>query len=76
MVHGALSKLGFPRDGKSLENLVWDVQVALSPGTKIFPCPTVPLSRDKDRSKNPGTKSLSQKKSNNRKRTFQIKSML
>ena len=55
MVHGALSKLGFPRDGKTLENLVWDVQVALSPGTKIFPCPTVPLSRDKGWSKNPRT---------------------
>ena len=27
------------------------------PGTKIFPCPAVPLSRDKGRSKNPGTNS-------------------
>ena len=26
-------------------------------GTKIFPCPVVPLSRDKGRSKNPGTNS-------------------
>jgi hypothetical protein len=32
-----------------------DVPLSLCPGTKKFSCPGVPLSRDKGRSKNPGT---------------------
>ena len=34
-------------------NKVWDVLLSLCPGTKIFPCPAVPLY--KCRSKNPKT---------------------
>ena len=50
--------LGFPRDGTSRDNPGWAIQLSLCPGTKIFPCPNVPLSRDKDRSINPGTESI------------------
>jgi hypothetical protein len=39
------------------DNPGWDVPLSLCPGTKIFPCLDVPLSRDKGRSKNPGTNS-------------------
>jgi hypothetical protein len=34
-----------------------DVPLSLCPGTKKFSCPGVPLSREKGRSKNPGTNS-------------------
>ena len=33
------------------------IPLSLCPGKKIYPCPAVPLSRDKDRIKNPGTNS-------------------
>merc|ERR1712051_665434 len=43
--------LGFPRDGTSRgtsrDNLGRDVPLSLCPGTKKFPYPVVPLSRDK-----------------------------
>ena len=62
-----------------------DVPLSLCPGTKRFSCPGVPLSRDKGKSKCPGTntsvpgrlgtKSLSQKNTKNRKRTFQNRKM-
>ena len=52
--------LGFPRDGTSRgtsrDKPGRDVPLSLCPGTKIFSCPVVPLSRDKGRSKCPGTK--------------------
>ena len=35
----------------------WDVPLSLCPRTKKFSCPGVPLSRDKSRSKRPGTNS-------------------
>ena len=62
-----------------------DVPLSLCPGTKKISCPVVPLSRDKGRSKcpgtnpsvpgRPGTKSLSQNNTKNRKRTFQNRKM-
>ena len=42
-------KLGFPRDGTS--------RCPFVPGQGHFPCPGVPLSRDKGKSKCPGTNS-------------------
>ena len=45
----------------SFEGIKLGFQGMGRPGTKIFPCFVVPLSRDKGRSKNPGTKSLFQK---------------
>ena len=53
--------VGFPRDG------TWDVPLSHCPGTKKFSCPGVPLSRDKGRSKCPGT-SPSLKKTKNSKK--------
>ena len=51
----------FPRDGTSRgtsqDKLGRDVPLSLCPGTKQNSCPGVPLSRDKGRSKNPGTNS-------------------
>ena len=49
--------LEFPRHGTSQDNPVRDVPLSLCPGTKIFPCPAVPLSRDKGRGKNHRQKS-------------------
>ena len=49
--------LGFPRDGTSRDKPGRDVPLSLCPGTKKFSCPGVPLSRDKGRSKCPGTNS-------------------
>ena len=52
---------GFPRDGTSRgtsrEHPGKDEPLSLCPGTKKFPCPAVPLSRDKSSRKNPGTRS-------------------
>ena len=42
--------VGFPRDGTSRDKPGRDVLLSLCPGTKKFPCPVVPLFRDK---KNP-----------------------
>ena len=39
--------LGFPRDVTSRDNPGRDIPMSLCTGTKQFPCPTVPLSRDK-----------------------------
>ena len=50
-------KLGFPRDGTSRDKPGQDVPLSLCPGTKKNSCPGVPLSRDKGRSKCPGTNS-------------------
>ena len=49
--------LVFPRDGTSRDKPGRDVPLSLCPGTKNFSCPGVPLSRDKGRSKCPGTNS-------------------
>ena len=85
------SKLGwryfevvFPRDRTS-----WDKdgtsRCLLVPGQRHFPCPAVPLSQDKGRSKcprtnssvpgRPGTKLLSQKNTEYRKRMLQNRKM-
>ena len=48
---------GWDVRGMSWDNLGLDVPLSLCPGTKKFPCPAVPLSRDKRSSKNPGTNS-------------------
>merc|ERR1712051_524714 len=54
-------KLVFPRDGTSRrmsrDKPGRDVPLSLCPGTKKKSCPGVPLSRDKGRSKRPGTNS-------------------
>ena len=47
--------VGFPRDGTSRDNPGRVVRLSLCPRTKVFPCPVVPLSQDKGKSKNPGT---------------------
>ena len=47
----------FPRDGTSRDKPGRDVPLSLCPGTKKISCPGVPLSRDKGRSKCPGTNS-------------------
>ena len=44
----------------SQDNPGRDVLLSFCPGTKIFPCPVISLSRDKGRYKNPGTTPLSQ----------------
>ena len=62
--------LGFPRDHPRR-----DVPLSLCSGTKRFSCPGVPSSWDKGKSKCPGTKSLFQKNTKNRKRTFQNRKM-
>ena len=51
-------QVGFPRHGTSWDNLGGDILLSLCPGTKIFPCPDVPLSQDKNRSENPRTESI------------------
>ena len=54
-------QVGFPRDGTSRgtsrDKPGRDVPLSLCPGTKKISCPGVPLSRDKGRSKCPGTNS-------------------
>ena len=79
-VSQSVFRLSFPRNGTSQIKPGRDVQWSLCPRRKKVSCPSVPLSRDKDRSKNPGTnssvpgrpgtKSLSEKKPKHRKRTF------
>ena len=52
-------KVGFPMDrssrGTSRDKPGRDAPLFLCPGTKKFPCPSVPSSRDKGRTKNPRT---------------------
>ena len=56
-----ISEVVFPRDGTSRgtsrDKPGRDVPLSLCPGTKKNSCPGVPLSRDKGRSKCPGTNS-------------------
>ena len=45
----------FPQDGMSQDKRGRDIPLPLCPRTKKFSCPGVPLSRDKGKSKCPGT---------------------